>query len=347
MNWDVTYDGSDYESCDSNSDFLVEENNVVSLMVRLAEYGETVVPKDLVRRKGDVSGVLNETITVTEKRLKNIKSDFLEFSQKESNAAEGIWKCGKVPSSGNLLNKKAVFVIKKCPKKGKNDTTELVVRKCIRNKKEASKGLVDGNKCSETSSDKQEENNMQCIWKCIWKDPSSNVFQEGKGRYRDFKVLETLTKKVLPFFKARKCNSCEISKIRVNDLVKCLDFKKEDFKKKDKEYRYLTRRLYDVLNVFKGINYNKSGNQVSVEGHDRSKNGRKAKSLAAIANKIFMKIKNMKENDILELDNKWINKDLKTKRRRVYDVMEVLTGLEILKKSGEYKNCYIIKRTKV
>lgn len=157
----------------------------------------------------------------------NVRRDFLKSSQKESNAAAGIWKCEKVPSE-NLIDKRAVFVIKKCPKKGKNDTTELVIRKCIRNKKEASKGLVDGNKCSETSSDKQEENNMQCIWKCIWKDPSSNVFQEGKGRYRDFKVLETLTKKVLPFFKARKCNSCEISKIRVNDLVKCLGFKKED-----------------------------------------------------------------------------------------------------------------------
>ena len=101
------------------------------------------------------------------------------------------------------------------------------------------------------------------------------------------------------------------------------------------------------MNVFKGIKYNKSDNQVSVEGHDRSKNGREAKSLAAIANKIFMKIKNMKENDILELDNKWINKDLKTERRRVYDVMEVLTGLEMIEKSGEYKNCYIIKKTKV
>ena len=127
-------------------------------------------------------------------------------------------------------------------------------------------------------------------------------------------------------------------KISIDNLVKYLDFKKED-----KE----SRRLYDVLNVFKGIKYNKSDNQVSVEGHDRSKNGREAKSLAAIANKIFMKIKNMKENDILELDNKWINKDLKTERRRVYDVMEVLTGLEMIEKSGEYKNCYIIKKTKV
>lgn len=270
----------------------------------------------------------------------NVKKDFLKFSQKESNVEEGILECEKMPSE-NLLDKKSIFVIKKCPKKGKNNTTKLVIKECMSNKKEASKCLVDGNRCSETSSDKQEENNMQCIWK----DPSSNVFQEGKGRYRDFKVLETLTKKVLPFFKARKCNSCEISNIRVNDLVKCLGFKKEDFKKKDKEYRYLTRRLYDVLNVFKGINYNKSDSQVSVEGHDRSKNGVEAKSLAAIANKIFMKIKNMKENDILELDNKWINKDLKTERRRVYDVMEVLTGLEMIEKSG--KNCYVIKKTEV
>ena len=99
------------------------------------------------------------------------------------------------------------------------------------------------------------------------------------------------------------------------------------------------------MNVFKGINYNKSDSQVSVEGHDRSKNGREAKSLAAIANKIFMKIKNMKENDILELDNKWINKDLKTERRRVYDVMEVPTGLEMVEKSG--KNCYVIKKTEL
>lgn len=56
-----------------------------------------------------------------------------------------------------------------------------------------------------------------------------------------------------------------------------------------------------------------------------------------IANKIFMKIKNMKEDDILELDNKWINKDLKTKRRRVYDAMEVLTGLEILKRAASIR----------
>ena len=332
MNWDVTYDGYDYESCDSNSDFLVEENNVVSLMVRLAEYGETVVPKDLVRRKGDVSGVLNETITVTEKRLKNIKNDFLKSSPRESNAAAGIWKCEKVPSE-NLIDKRVIFVIKKCPNKVKNNTTEFVIKECIRNKKEVSNGLVDGNRCSETHSDKQEESNIQCIWK----DSSPNVFQEGKGNYTNSSVLEDLTRKVVSLLEVlKKCNSYEMRKISIDNLVKYLDFKKED-----KE----SRRLYDVLNVFKGIKYNKSDNQVSVEGHDRSKNGREAKSLAAIANKIFMKIKNMKENDILELDNKWINKDLKTERRRVYDVMEVLTGLEMIEKSG--KNCYVIKKTEV
>lgn len=104
------------------------------------------------------------------------------------------------------------------------------------------------------------------------------------------------------------------------------------------------------MNVFKGINYNKSDSQVSVEGHDRSKNGREAKSLAAIANKIFMKIKNMKKDDILKLknkksNNKLINENFKTKVRRVYDVMEVLTGLEMIEKSG--KNCYVIKKTEV
>ena len=128
MNWDVTYDGYDYESCDSNSDFLVEENNVVSLMVRLAEYGETVVPKDLVRRKGDVSGVLNETITVTEKRLKNIKNDFLKSSPRESNAAAGIWKCEKVPSE-NLIDKRVIFVIKKCPNKVKNSQKNVTSKR--------------------------------------------------------------------------------------------------------------------------------------------------------------------------------------------------------------------------
>lgn len=179
MNWDVTYDGSDYESCDSNSDFLVEENNVVSLMVRLAEYGETVVPKDLVRRKGDVSGVLNETITVTEKRLKNIKNDFLKSSPKENNAAAGIWKCEKVPSE-NLIDKRVIFVIKKD-----------IVRFC--------------------------------------KNLPPNVFQEGKGNYTNSSVLEDLTRKVVSLLEVlKKCNSYEMRKISIDNLVKYLDLKKDD-----------------------------------------------------------------------------------------------------------------------
>lgn len=305
MVWDVvSSDGFDHTNFESSSDPLFEENNVVSSMARSAERGEclkidggAVVPKDLAEREGNV---LKEASSAIGKKAENIKNDFLKSSPKESNAAAGIWKCEKVPSE-NLIDKRAIFVIKKD-----------IVRFC--------------------------------------KNLPPNVLQEGKGCYPSSKVLETLTKKVLPFFKARKCNSCEISKIRVNDLVKCLGFKKEDLKKKDKEYRYLTRRLYDVLNVFKGINYNKSGNQVSVEGHARSKNGRKAKSLAAIANKICMKIKNMKKGDILKLknkksNNKLINENFKTKVRRVYDVMEVLTGLEMIEKSG--KNCYVIKKTEV
>ena len=192
MNWDVTYDGSDYESCDSNSDFLVEENNVVSSMARLAQYGETVVPKDLAEKDGNV---LKEASSAIGEKAENIKKGLLESSQNKGNVTENIWKCEKVPSE-NLPDKRAIFVVKKCSNGDKNDATEPAIKKCISNKKEVSNGLVDGNKCGEAPSEKKEENNIQCIWK----DPSSNVFQEGKGCYPSSKVLETLTKEVLPFF---------------------------------------------------------------------------------------------------------------------------------------------------
>ena len=172
MVWDVvSSDGFDHTSFESSSDPLFEENNVVSSMARSAERGEclkidggAVVPKDLAEKEGNV---LKEASSAIGEKAENIKNDFLKSSQKESNAAAGIWKCEKVPSE-NLPDKKAIFVVKKCSKGDKNDATELAIKKCISNKKEVSNGLVDRNKCGEAPSDKQEENNIQCIWK----DPS-------------------------------------------------------------------------------------------------------------------------------------------------------------------------------
>ena len=223
MVWDVvSSDGFDHTSFESSSDPLFEENNVVSSMARSAERGEclkidggAVVPKDLAEKEGNV---LKEASSAIGEKAENIKNDFLKSSQKENNAAAGIWKCGKVPSE-NLIDKRVIFVIKKCPNKVKNNTTEFVIKECIRNKKEVSNGLVDGNRCSETHSDRQEESNIQCIWK----DSSSNIFQEGKGHYTNHKVLETLTKKVLPFFEAPRNSSCGMSKISVGALAKYLD----------------------------------------------------------------------------------------------------------------------------
>ena len=263
MKWDVTYDGSDYESCDSNSDFLVEENNVVSLMVRLAEYGETVVPKDLVRRKGDVSGVLNETITVTEKRLKNIKKGLLESSQNKGNVTEGIWKCEKVPSE-NLPEMRAIFFIKKCPKKHKNNAAGFVGKKCLMRRN----------------------------------------------------VLKDITEKVIQGNYIIKCSKCD-------------------------------RRLCDVLNVFKGINYesiNKKNLSCSCPHKKLSSHSPRKNSipLESIAKEFFMEIGNGTYKNGDELNVGTISEKLKFKKRRLYDVMEVLAGLGWIEHKG--KDCpYIIK----
>lgn len=196
MVWDVvSSDGFDHTSFESSSDPLFEENNVVSSMARSAERGEclkidggAVVPKDLAEKEGNV---LKEASSAIGEKAENIKNDFLKSSQKENNAAAGIWKCGKVPSE-NLIDKRAIFVIKKD-----------IVRFC--------------------------------------KNLPPNVFQEDKGNYTNSSVLEDLTRKVVSLLEVlKKCNSYEMRKISIDNLVKYLDFKKE--------YKE-SRRLYDVLNV--------------------------------------------------------------------------------------------------
>lgn len=200
MGYDIIHDGiptiyDDLRSVDSSSDcpFISQ-----ALVLSFGNFGNYEIPFETQNKQAasylEDENLKNRLASLYETD-RNVKKGFLKSSQNESNVAEGILKYGKM-SSENLPERSAIFFIKKCPNGDKNDATEPAIKKCISNKKEVSNGLVDGNKCSEAPFDKQEENNIQCIWK----DPSSNVFQEGKGCYPSSKVLETLTKEVLPFF---------------------------------------------------------------------------------------------------------------------------------------------------
>lgn len=107
------------------------------------------------------------------------------------------------------------------------------------------------------------------------------------------------------------------------------------------------RRLCDVLNVFKGINYKSiieenlscSCPYKKLSSHSPRKN---SIPLESIAKEFFMEIGNGTYKNGDELNVGTISEKLKFKKRRLYDVMEVLAGLGWIEHKG--KNCpYIIK----
>ena len=268
MGYDIIHDGiptiyDDLRSVDSSSDcpFISQ-----ALVLSFGNFGNYEIPFETQNKQAasylEDENLKNRLASLYETD-RNVKKGFLKSSQNKGNVTEGIWKCENVPSE-NLPEMRAIFFIKKCPKKHKNNAAGFVGKKCLMRRN----------------------------------------------------VLKDITEKVIQGNYIIKCSKCD-------------------------------RRLCDVLNVFKGINYesiNKKNLSCSCPHKKLSSHSPRKNSipLESIAKEFFMEIGNGTYKNGDELNVGTISEKLKFKKRRLYDVMEVLTGLGWIEHKG--KDCpYIIK----